>query len=164
MVSRDGKTPSETNPGRIEVAWDGLAKTYFGEQDRYDSNRQGEWWGTGDVGYRTKFGCLHMLDREIDMIPGVRSSLEVEDVVLSKLAELSELVLVQGPNSEAIPVICTVDDKPLDRDRWRAAVTAFPQLADPVQIPQAELPRTATLKVQRVALARRFEQKAGDHA
>ncbi|MFF3247122.1 class I adenylate-forming enzyme family protein [Streptomyces sp. NPDC002870] len=159
VVSRDGQIPSEQNPGFIEVAWDGLAKTYFGEQERYDTNRSGAWWRTGDVGYRTKFGCLHMLDREVDMIPGVRSSLEVEDVVLSKLSELSELVVVQGPNSEPVPVICTVDDKPLDLGRWRAAVAAFPQLADPVQILQSELPRTATLKVQRLALARRFEEQ-----
>ncbi|MGX1915384.1 AMP-binding protein [Streptomyces phaeochromogenes] len=159
VVSREGKPPSEANPGFIEVAWDGLAKTYFAEQERYDTNRNGDWWRTGDVGYRTKFGCLHMLDREIDMIPGVRSSLQIEDVVLSKLSELSELVVVQGPNSEPVPVICTVDDAPLDRKRWSAAVTAFPQLADPVQIPQAELPRTATLKVQRVALARRLEKQ-----
>ncbi|MFE4263133.1 AMP-binding protein [Streptomyces sp. NPDC056883] len=164
VVSRDGKVPSEANPGRIEVAWDGLAKTYFGEQDRYDSNRQGDWWGTGDVGYRTKFGCLHMLDREVDMIPGLTSSLAVEDAVLGTLHELSELVVVQGPNAEAIPVICTTDDKPLDRERWRAAVKDFPQLADPVQIPQAELPRTATLKVQRLALARRFEKQPAAQA
>lgn len=141
------------------MAWDGIAKSYFGEQDRYDANRDGQWWGTGDVGYRTRFGCLHMLDREIDMIPGVKSSLEIEDVVLGRLHELTELVVVQGPNSEPVPVICTVDDKPLDLNRWRAAVAAFPQLADPVQIPQAELPRTATLKVQRLALARRFEEQ-----
>ncbi|MEU9917707.1 class I adenylate-forming enzyme family protein [Streptomyces sp. NPDC051001] len=159
VVSRDGRTPTEQNPGRIEVAWPGIAKTYYGEQERYDTNRDGEWWGTGDVGYRTKFGCLHMLDREVDMIPGVTSSLEIEDVVLGKLAELSELVVVKGPNSEAVPVICTVDDQPLDLERWRAAVAGFPQLADPVQIPQAELPRTATLKVQRLALARRFEEQ-----
>jgi acyl-coenzyme A synthetase/AMP-(fatty) acid ligase len=159
VVSRDGQPPSEQNPGFIEVAWPGLAKTYYGEQERYDTNRNGDWWRTGDVGYRTKFGCLHMLDREVDMIPGVRSSLEVEDVVLGKLSELSELVVVPGPNAEPVPVICTVDDRPLDRDRWRAAVSDFPQLADPVQIPQAELPRTATLKVQRLALARRFEEQ-----
>ncbi|MFJ4832085.1 class I adenylate-forming enzyme family protein [Streptomyces sp. NPDC088747] len=164
VVGRNGKTPSEKNPGFIEVAWDGLAKTYFAEQDRYDTNRNGHWWRTGDVGYRTRLGCLHMLDREVDMIPGVRSSLEVEDVVLSKLSELSELVVVQGPNSEPVPVICTVDDKPLDAGRWRAAVAAFPQLADPVQIPQAELPRTATLKVQRLALAARFAQRPGERA
>ncbi|MEV7885300.1 AMP-binding protein [Streptomyces sp. NPDC002817] len=159
VVSRDGGTPTEQNPGRIEVAWPGIAKTYYGEQERYDTNRDGEWWGTGDVGYRTRFGCLHMLDREVDMIPGVKSSLEIEDVVLGKLAELSELVVVKGPNSEAVPVICTVDDRPVDLERWRAAVAGFPQLADPVQIPQAELPRTATLKVQRLALARRFEEQ-----
>ncbi|MFB7503559.1 class I adenylate-forming enzyme family protein [Streptomyces broussonetiae] len=164
VVSRDGERPTEHNPGRIEVAWPGLAKTYFGEQERYDDNRKGQWWGTGDVGYFTRFGCLHMLDREVDMIPGVRSSLEIEDVVLSKLDELSELVVVQGRNSEPVPVICTVDDRPLDLARWRAAVADFPQLADPVQIPQAELPRTATLKVQRLALARRFDQQPQERA
>ncbi|MFI9583719.1 class I adenylate-forming enzyme family protein [Streptomyces sp. NPDC052236] len=164
VVSRDGRPPSEKDPGFIEVAWDGLAKTYFAEQERYDTNRNGDWWRTGDVGYRTKLGCLHMLDREVDMIPGVRSSLEVEDVVLSKLDELIELVVVQGPNSEPVPVVCTVDDKPLDRDRWRAAVAGFPQLADPIQIPQAELPRTATLKVQRLALARQLRDQLADRA
>lgn len=164
VVSRDGQAPSETNPGFIEVAWDGLAKTYFAEQQRYETNRNGDWWRTGDVGYRTKFGCLHMLDREVDMIPGVRSSLEVEDIVLSKLDELSELVVVQGPNFEPIPVICTVDDKPLDHTRWRAAVADFPQLGDPIQIPQAELPRTATLKVQRGALSHRFQEQVKDRS
>ncbi|MDT0344933.1 class I adenylate-forming enzyme family protein [Streptomyces litchfieldiae] len=165
VVSRDGKPPSKKNPGFIEVAWNGLAKTYFAEQDRYDENRHGNWWRTGDVGYRTRLGCLHMLDREVDMIPGVRSSLEVEDVVLSRLRELSELVVVRGPKSEPVPVICTHDDKPLDRERWRTAVAEFPQLADPVQIPQAELPRTATLKVQRIELSRRLQEQttgAGD--
>ncbi|CAL9655290.1 class I adenylate-forming enzyme family protein [Streptomyces sp. enrichment culture] len=162
VVSRDGSRPTEQNPGRIEVAWPGIAKTYHGEQERYDSNRKGEWWGTGDVGYFTKFGCLHMLDREVDMIPGVKSSLEIEDVVLGKLDELSELVVVQGPDSEAVPVICTHGDRPLDLARWRAAVADFPQLADPVQIPEAELPRTATLKVQRLALADRLKDRIRD--
>ncbi|BBA98099.1 putative fatty acid:CoA ligase [Actinacidiphila reveromycinica] len=157
VVSRDGKRPTAANPGRIQVAWPALAKTYFGEQERYDSNRSGDWWGTGDVGYFTRFGCLHMLDREVDMIHGVRSSLEIEDLVLGKLHELSELVVVQGPDSQAVPVLCTHGDRPLDRDRWREAVADFPQLADPVQIPEAELPRTATLKVQRLALADRLK-------
>ncbi|KWV33342.1 class I adenylate-forming enzyme family protein [Micromonospora rifamycinica] len=157
VVSRDGKRPSESNPGYIEVAWPGLAKTYFAEQDRYDTNRTDEWWRTGDVGYRTKLGCLHMFDREVDMIPGLRSALEVEDVMLGALDELTELVVVPGPNSEPVPVICTEDDRPLDLDRWRSAAARFPQLAEPIQLPQAELPRTGTLKVQRIALARRLQ-------
>jgi acyl-coenzyme A synthetase/AMP-(fatty) acid ligase len=160
VVSRNGAAPSEKTPGFIEVAWDGLAKTYFAEHERYATNRNGDWWRTGDVGYRTRLGCLHLLDREIDMIPGVRSSLQIEDVVLSRMEELTELVVVQGPDGAPVPVICTVDDTPLDRDRWRAAAAPFPQLAEPVQIPQAELPRTATLKVQRLQLADRFEKQA----
>jgi acyl-coenzyme A synthetase/AMP-(fatty) acid ligase len=163
VVSRNGRRPSAKNPGFIEVAWAGLAKTYFAEQDRYDINRHGDWWRTGDVGYRTLRGCLHMLDREVDAISGVRSSLEVEDVVLGRLDELSELVVVQGRNAEPIPVICTFDDVPLDRNRWRTAVVDFPQLADPIQLPQAEMPRTATLKVQRLALARRLGEQLGKH-
>ena len=79
--------------------------------------------------------------------------------MLSRLEELSELVVVTGPRSEPVPVICTNEDKPLDRDRWRAAVADFPQLADPIQIPQAELPRTATLKVRRVELSRRLHEQ-----
>jgi len=67
--------------------------------------------------------------------------------------------VVQGPDSEAVPVICTVDDQPLDLERWRTAVADFPQLADPVHIPQAELPRTATLKVKRIELSRRLQEQ-----
>jgi acyl-coenzyme A synthetase/AMP-(fatty) acid ligase len=159
VTARDGKRPSEKDPGFIEVAWPGLAQTYFAEQELYDTNRNGNWWRTGDVGYRTRLGCLHVFDREVDMIPGVRSALEVEDVVLGRLEELSELVVVRGPKSEPVPVLCTTDDRPLDRERWRAAVAEFPHLAEPLQIPQAALPRTATLKVQRIELSRRLHER-----
>ena len=64
-----------------------------------------------------------------------------------------------GPGSEPVPVICTTRDEPLDPDRWRAAVADFPQLADPIRIPLAELPRTATLKVQRIELSRRLNEQ-----
>lgn len=164
VVSRNGKRPSEKNPGLIEAKWKGLAKTYFGEQERYDSNLNGKWWRTGDVGFRTKRGCIHMLDREVDMIPGVKSSLEIEDLVLSRMDELSELVVVPGPKKEAIPVICTNEDKPLDKDRWRKAVAEFPELTDPIQIKQAEIPRTATMKVRRIELSRRLQEQIKERA
>jgi acyl-coenzyme A synthetase/AMP-(fatty) acid ligase len=160
VVSRDGKRPSKKNPGFIEVRWEGLLKSYFGEQEKFDANLRAGWWRMGDVGYRTRLGCLHMLDREVDMIPGVSSSLEIEDLVMGKLVELSELVVVPGPKSEPIPVICTREDQPLDLDRWRAAVADFPQLADPIQIPLAKLPRTATLKVRRIELSRLLREQS----
>ncbi|GAA3856227.1 class I adenylate-forming enzyme family protein [Streptomyces sedi] len=161
LVSRNGRPVSPSNPGFIEVGWDGLAKTYHGEQERYDENRRGDWWRTGDVGFRSRLGCLHMLDREVDMIPGVRSVLEVEDQVLGELTELSELVVVRGPDERPVPVVCTHEDEPLDPERWRAAAAGFPQLAEPVHIPQAELPRTATLKVRRTELSRRLREERG---
>lgn len=154
VVSRNGRRPSERNPGFIDARWDGIAQSYFGERERYEANVHDGWWRTGDLGYRTRLGCLHLLDREVDTIPGVRSNLEVEDLLLSRLEELNEVVVVLGPESEPIPVVCTDDDQPLDLDRWRAAVGDFPQLSDPVQVPLAQLPRTATLKTRRVELIR----------
>ncbi|MEV7192561.1 hypothetical protein AB0N81_12285 [Streptomyces sp. NPDC093510] len=145
------QTPSKDSSGSVEVAWDGLAGACFAEQDRDGIHRDGDWWCTGDVGYRTRFGCLHMLDREVDMIAAVRGSLEMEDIVPARRRPgLTELVVVPGPDAEPVPVICTVEDKPLDPARWRG-VAAFPQLAGPVQLPQAELPRTAPLKAWRRA-------------
>jgi acyl-coenzyme A synthetase/AMP-(fatty) acid ligase len=164
VVSRDGKRPSKSNPGFIEVRWNGLAKTYFGEEERHAVNLNDGWWRTGDVGYHTRLGCLHMLDRQVDMIPGVKSSLEIEDLVMSRLGELSELVVVPGPKSEPIPVVCTSEDQPLDRDRWRTAVAEFPQLADPIQIPWAQLPRTATMKVRRIELSSLLREKMAERA
>jgi len=164
VVSRNGKRPSAANPGFIEVRWKGLLKTYYAEPDRFYANMHDGWWRTGDVGYHTKLGCLHMLDREVDMIPGVRSNLEIEDLVMNTLAELSELVVVPGPDAQPIPVICTSKDLPLDRDRWRAAIADFPQLAEPIQIPWAELPRTATMKVRRIELSRLLHERMARQA
>ncbi|HEX6967870.1 MAG TPA: AMP-binding protein [Micromonosporaceae bacterium] len=164
VVSRDGRRPSRANPGYIEVYTPGRAVTYFGEQERFDRQVHGRWWRGGDVGYRTWLGCLHLLDREVDLIPTVTSTLEIEDTVLARLPELAELVLVRGPHDEPLPVVCTRHDQPLDLARWREAVTDLPQLADPVQIPLAELPRTATMKVQRLELARRLRDRMGTTA
>ncbi|MDI9883329.1 AMP-binding protein [Streptomyces sp. HNM0645] len=154
LVSRDGKPPTKESPGYIDVSTAGRALTYFGEQERFDKQVIGEWWRGGDVGYRTKWGCLHLLDREVDVIPGIDSTLEVEDAVLHRLEELTELVIVPGPDQEAVPVVCTRDDRPLDPARWAAAVADQPPLAEPLQRTLAELPRTATAKIKRLELVR----------
>jgi len=161
IVSRDGRPPSKDNPGYVEVFTVGRAVTYYGEQERFAKQVNGIWWRGMDIGYRGRFGCLHLLDREVDQIPNVHSTLAVEDAVLSRLAEVTELVLVPGPRQEPLPVVCTRDNQPLDLDRWREAVREFPQLAPPIHLPLSELPRTATMKVQRIELARRLcEQMA----
>ncbi|MFD4027508.1 AMP-binding protein [Streptomyces sp. NPDC058576] len=163
VVPRGGKRPSKSSPGFIEVLSDGRAVNYYAEEARYQEELNGRWWRTGDVGYRDRLGRVHVLDRAVDVIPNVDSTLEVEDAVLGRLDELIELVLVPGPDNEPLPVVCTKGNVPLDPVRWRGAVADFPALADPVQLPLSELPRTATMKVQRIELARRLRERL-EHA
>lgn len=156
IVPRGGQRPSKKNPGFIEVQTDGRAVNYYAEDERFEAELNGKWWRTGDVGYRDRFGRIHLLDRAVDVIPNVESTLEIEDTVLGRLPELSELVVVPGAAQEPIPVVSTKNNEPLDLLRWRQAVIGYPQLADPVQMPLSELPRTATMKVQRIELSRRL--------
>jgi acyl-coenzyme A synthetase/AMP-(fatty) acid ligase len=155
VVSRDGRTPTKDSPGRIEARSGGRIVTYLGEQERFDRQLTADgWWQMGDLGYRTRWGCLHLLDREVDEIPGINSTLDLEDKLFTRLPELLEVIIVPGPDGLAVPVVCTRDDAPLDAGRWRAAVAGLPALAEPLQRRLEELPHTATTKVKRLELAR----------
>lgn len=155
VVSRNGRPPSARNPGYIEVRSNGRVVSYLGEQPRYDQQLSpGGWWRMGDVGYRTRWRCVHLLDREVDLIEDFGSSLAVEDTLLSRLPELVEIVFVPGQDGVAIPVVCTRDNTPLDPAAWRLATADLPTMRDPVQRRQQDLPQTATAKVKRLELAR----------
>ncbi|GLF92649.1 class I adenylate-forming enzyme family protein [Streptomyces yaizuensis] len=155
VVSRDGRPPSALNPGHIEVRSDGRIVTYLGEQDRYDAQVSPDgWWRMGDVGYRTRWGCVHLLDREVDVIEGFGSTLAAEDTLFGKLPGLAEVIIVPGPDGAAVPVVCTKDDLPLDPAAWRRAAASLPPMAEPVQWRLGELPQTATTKIKRLELAR----------
>ncbi|MEU6480367.1 AMP-binding protein [Streptomyces sp. NPDC047017] len=156
-VPRDGGEPGPDSPGDLEVRTPGRASTYFGEDERYRRQLDGDWWRMGDVGFVSRRGCVHLLDRAVDVIPALRSTLEAEDLLLARLPELTELVFVPGPGQEAVPVLCTRDDLPLDAERWRAAARELPgAVAAPVQLRLSDLPRTATSKIRRLELAERI--------
>lgn len=116
----------------------------------------------GRRGVPSRWGCLHLLDREVDEIPGFGSTLSAEDALLSRLDALAEVTIVAGADGGAVPVVCTEDDRPLDRAAWRTAVAALPPMAEPVQWRRGRLPQTATAKVKRLELARllRRDQRA----
>jgi acyl-coenzyme A synthetase/AMP-(fatty) acid ligase len=154
VVSRDGKPPSPSSPGYIEVRSDGRIVTYLGEHERYEKQVNDGWWRMGDVGYRTKWGCLHLLDREVDLIPGIDSTLAVEDRLFARMDELVEVIIIAGPDGRPVPVVCTRHDKPLDRTAWNTAVVGLPSMAEPVQWRLEDLPQTATTKIKRLELAR----------
>ncbi|GLW70757.1 putative fatty-acid-CoA ligase FadD [Kitasatospora phosalacinea] len=157
VVSRNGLPPSADNPGYIEVRSDGRIVTYLGEQERYDAQVSKDgWWRMGDVGYRTRWGCVHLLDREVDLIEGFGSTLAAEDTLFGRMPGLAEVIIIPGPDGRAVPVVCTKDDAPLDLAAWRSAASGLPPMADPVHRRLEELPRTATTKIKRLELARRL--------
>jgi acyl-coenzyme A synthetase/AMP-(fatty) acid ligase len=163
VVSRDGKRPSKRNPGYIEIRSDGRIVTYLGEAERHQRQlSDGGWWRMGDVGYRTWKGCVHLLDREVDVIEGFGSTLAVEDVLFARLPDLNEVVIIPGPDGRAVPVVCTKDDVPLDISAWQAATAGLPAMADPVHWRHDELPKTATIKVKRLELAQLVAARSQD--
>ncbi|MFC3965631.1 class I adenylate-forming enzyme family protein [Nocardia jiangsuensis] len=161
VIGRNGRIPTKESPGLIEVRSDGRAVTYLGEQERYDRMETGEWWRMGDVGYRTKWGCLHLLDREVDVIDGFGSTLIAEDKILASMEQLTELIIVPGAAGMAQPVVCTRADEPLDITAWRTATATLPAMHPPAQRTLAELPQTATRKVKRLELSRQLLGEAG---
>ncbi|ONI84570.1 long-chain acyl-CoA synthetase [Saccharothrix sp. ALI-22-I] len=140
--------------GHIEARTRGRILTYQGAQDRFDAQLNGSWWRMGDMGTRSWWGGLHLVDREIDRIDDVDSNLRIEDVLMSRLDELREVVVVPGAGGVPVPVVCTRTGAPLVRARWRRATADLPNLGAPQQWAFDDLPRTSTWKIKRVALAR----------
>lgn len=138
--------------GRILARGPGLFGGYVGEEDRTAAHWHGRWWDTGDLGARLITGQLSLAGRQADALPGVANPLAVEDVLLDRLAELREVVLVADADGRPTPVVCTRGDVPLDPGRWEAACADLPPLAPPRQWRWEDLPKTATWKVRRLAL------------
>ncbi|CAL9597102.1 4-chlorobenzoate--CoA ligase [Nocardiopsis dassonvillei] len=161
VVSRDGRPPTRTSPGHIEVRSDGRIVTYLGEHERWRKQVNGGWWRMGDVGYLSKWGCLHLLDREIDEIDGVDSTLEIEDRLFDRLPDLVEVIIVPSPEGRPVPVVCTRGDSPLDETAWRAATADLPAMEPPLHWRLEDLPQTATTKIKRRELVEMLKSGHG---
>lgn len=149
----DGRRATRHEPGFIEARTGGRALTYLAEEDRFARESYGPWWRMGDIGYRSWFGRVYLLDRHVDHIPDVPSNLEIEDNLLEALPELTEIVIVPDEDRRPLPVVCTRDGRPIDTERWEAATAGLPPLAPPVYRDWAAMPRTSTWKIKRLELA-----------
>lgn len=154
IVDDDGRPCGPGVRGHIEARTRGRILAYLGSDGKYAEQVDGAWWRMGDVGHTNRWGALYLIDREIDQITAVDSNLEIEDVLMSRLDELREIVIVSGGSGEPVPVICTKGDRPLSPDRWRRAVADLPAIAQPVVCRFDDLPRTGTWKIKRVEVAR----------
>jgi acyl-coenzyme A synthetase/AMP-(fatty) acid ligase len=155
-----GHRATPDDPGYIEARSQGRSVTYVGQEERHAAQRRpGGWWRMGDMGYRTRYGCVHLLDREIDRGTGVPSNLAIEDALLARLDQLVEVVVVAGDGTP-LPVVCTHGDKPLDLAAWHQATADLPAMADPMQLRWDDIPVTSTWKIRRPELIRRI--RAGE--
>ncbi|MFI0817880.1 class I adenylate-forming enzyme family protein [Streptomyces sp. NPDC021098] len=154
VVDERGRTCPPGKPGAIEARTRGRILTYLGAPDQYARQVDRGWWRMGDMGYRDRWGALYLLDREVDQHATVDSNLEIEDELLSRVAELREVIIVHGPALEPVPVVCTRGNEPLDAGRWRLATSDLPTLAEPVQCRFEDLPRTSTWKIKRLEISR----------
>ncbi|WP_433259851.1 class I adenylate-forming enzyme family protein [Actinosynnema sp. CS-041913] len=148
-------------PGLVLARTKARCAGYVGEQDRWRAKTSGPWWNTGDMGVLTATGGVLLLDREVDIVPGL-SCLEVEDFVEDRLPEVVECVVLGSAGRLPIPVLVTGDGR-LDRERWRSVAAVLPALAPPHVLTWDEVPRTGTGKVRRLELLTRLVGKAERH-
>ncbi|WP_344286558.1 class I adenylate-forming enzyme family protein [Streptomyces synnematoformans] len=137
-------------PGMMLVASSGRCLDYLGESDRYREKATGRWWNTGDIGERTKGGQFKLIDREVDVIPGM-SGIELESILLDRLPDVSDVTVLGTPGEKPVPVL-SLDGDELDPQAWQRATADLPELGEPRVIPWEDVPRTATWKVRRLEL------------
>lgn len=142
--------------GHIQFLSKGRALTYYKEDERFQKTVFEKWWDSGDYGCMDEEGHLYLKDRQVDLIEDVNSTLAIEDYLLDHLPFLAEVVLVRGKEGKAQPVLALIEGEKMDEEQWFAAVSDLPQLHHPVVMMWDEIPRTATMKVQRLQLEKEF--------
>jgi acyl-coenzyme A synthetase/AMP-(fatty) acid ligase len=143
--------------GRLQARSAGRMITYYGEDQRALHASDGEWFATGDIAFRTRWGCYHMLDREPEFDAEFGSGLQAEDALLERMPDLNEVVVIHRQGLPPTPVYSTYSDDAIAPEAWDAATADLPPMAMPVHRTWSEIPRTATTKVRRSLLRKELE-------
>jgi len=154
---------SQSEPGMIQVKSPAIALSFVGTPDKYAQRRHGEWFDTGDWGRKGKWRQVEVLDRVADRIDGVESCLWIEDVLLDRIPDAQEIVVVPDEHGAPVPVICMGAGKSLDSETWRAASAGLSGLGQPFEVTPDELQRTATVKARRYLLTEMIKGRHNGH-
>jgi acyl-coenzyme A synthetase/AMP-(fatty) acid ligase len=147
-----GRRAKHGEEGLILVKTSGRCLTYLGEEDRHAEKRWADgWWNSGDMGVRGRFGSLRLVDREVDIIPGM-SSIAIESLLLERIEDASEVIVLGVPGRKPVPVLSLTHGSDMDPHRWQGIVAGLPAMEDPVVIGWEDFPRTGTWKVRRLDL------------
>jgi acyl-coenzyme A synthetase/AMP-(fatty) acid ligase len=153
------RLPSQHDVGMIQARTPARALSFVGTPEKFSSRRHGNWFDTGDLGRRGRFLQIEVLDRVADHIDGVESCLSIEDVLLDRIGDAEEIVVVPDDRGRPVPVICMRDGKTLDDDTWRAAASGITGLGPPFEVKASDLRRTATAKARRYLLTEMIKKR-----
>ncbi|RDI65139.1 class I adenylate-forming enzyme family protein [Nocardia pseudobrasiliensis] len=152
IVGPDGAEVPAGTPGRIQVRSAGQFQTYINRPEAASANLSSDgWWDTGDYGKKTRFGELILMDRQVERMSLIPSGIAMEDVLLSRLPWLAEVIVLEH-DDRVVPVVAVREGHRFDEKAWRRAVSGLPKLSLPIVFDIHDLPRTATGKVQRARL------------
>lgn len=138
--------------GHIHFLSRGRAVTYYKEDERFQATVYGSWWDSGDYGCMTEEGTLLLKDRQVDVIDQIDSNLALEDLLLDKLDFLAEVVIIRDVNNAPQPIIALAEGQEMNWEAWWAMVADLPLLKEPILMDFDDIPRTATMKVQRLKM------------
>lgn len=159
-----GRRVPRGEAGMIQIKTRARSVGFVGTEEQYWARRHGEWFDTGDWGRRGRWGDLQVLDRVADRIEGVESCLWIEDVLLDRIVDAEEIVVVPDKLGRAVPVVCMRDGKKLDRATWEAACEGIQGLEEPFEVSPTDLYRTATVKARRYLLTELIDRAEHDRA
>ncbi|MFI0235888.1 AMP-binding protein [Streptomyces sp. NPDC016845] len=143
---------SQSQPGMIQARTRARALSFVGTPEKFSERRHGRWFDTGDWGRRGRWGQLEILDRVADRIEGVDSCLWLEDVLMTRIPDAEEIVVVPDGEGRPVPVVCMRDGKALDPVDWKSAAAGLAGLGAPFEVSPQDLRRTATVKARRYLL------------
>ncbi|MDO4432588.1 MAG: acyl-CoA synthetase [Aerococcaceae bacterium] len=158
IADAQGNTLPDGTDGHIQFLSKGRALTYYKEDERFQSTVFNEWWDSGDYGCIDENGHLILKDRQVDLIDAINSNLAIEDFLLDHLDFLSEVVIVRGKENRPQPILAVAEGKEMNWDAWWEKVSDLPRLNEPILMDYDEIPRTATMKVQRLQLEQQLKQ------
>ncbi|AZM50208.1 long-chain fatty acid--CoA ligase [Streptomyces sp. WAC 06738] len=157
VVDENGTAVPRGQAGRIQVRAKGRFAGYLNFPEKFTQNLFEErWWDTGDWGSLGRGGTLRLLDRQVERLEGAPSGIALEDVLLSRIPDLAEVVVLETEEG-LLPVIAgRPGAEPVGPEEWSAATGDMPALAAPLSVAWEEIPRTATGKVRREVLRGRL--------
>ncbi|WP_270233500.1 class I adenylate-forming enzyme family protein [Lactococcus garvieae] len=154
VTDADGNVLPAGTPGHIHFLSKGRALTYYKEDSRFAEEVYGDWWDTGDWGIMDEDGVLFLYDRQVDLIDKVESNLAIEDLLLDQHDFLDEVIIIRDAAGHPQPILALAEGKEMDWKAWWFSIIDMPFLNEPLLMDYDAIPRTATMKVQRLALER----------